>query len=92
MENTPLVQTLTVEGPDGPMTVTVPVTICEPSDGTGAELTSGEVAFIRDAERGRFVGETTRCATSWEKRAEKALGLDRQSASQRGDLWLGGDE
>lgn len=90
MENT-TVQTITVEGPDGPMTVTVPVTVCEPSDGQGAELTSGEAAFIRDAERGRFVGET-RCTASWEKRAEKALGLDRQSASARGDLWLGGDE
>lgn len=91
MENT-LTQTLTVDGPDGPMTVTVPVTVCEPSNGTGAELTSGETAFIRDAERGSFIGETPRCAASWEDQAEKALGLDRQSGEPRGDLWLGGAE
>ena len=92
MENT-TVRTITVEGPNGPMTVTVPVTVCEPSDGMGAELTAGEKALIREAEQGRFAGEETpRCAASWEKRAEKALGLDRQSSAARGDLWLGGDE
>ena len=92
MENTTTTKTITVTGPDGvPMTVTCEVTTVPPSVGQGA-LSGSDKAFVAGCERRAKNGPVAQCLPNWEKRAERMLGLDRQSASHRGELGLWGDE
>jgi hypothetical protein len=90
MSGLPTLSTVTIYDLDGQLiTVSAPVISCPKSIGQG-RLTAAEKTAIRRSYAAIRRGPVIR-SPKWECIAQRILGLDRQSLSHRGEIWLGED-